>query len=81
MGIIGEAAWACSPGAELRTGDVVLEGAGRRFKLAQAVPRFGDAVFGGVELEASHGAARTFTLRLEAYGRCRFGEVLRFTVK
>ena len=52
-----------------------------RVKIGQTVPKFGDAVLKKVVLAESVNGKRTFSLRLNAFGRTNFGEIFTFTVK
>ena len=81
VGNLGEATWISSSGKAIKEGDVILESGTRRVKLGQKVPRFGDAELKGVVLADEINGKRTFTLRLNAFGRSAFGEVFTFTVK
>jgi hypothetical protein len=81
VGNLGEATWISSSGKAIKDGDVILESGTRRVKLGQKVPRFGDAELKGVVLAEEINGKRTFTLRLNAFGRSTFGEVFTFTVK
>ena len=81
VGNLGEATWVCSSGKAIKDGDVILEAGTRRVKIGQKVPRFGDAVLKKVVLAETLNGKRTFTLRLNAFGRTNFGEVFTFTVK
>ena len=81
VGNLGEATWVCSSGKAIKDGDVILEAGTHRVKIGQIVPRFGDAVLKKVVLAETLNGKRTFTLRLNAFGRTNFGEVFTFTVK
>ncbi|MBQ9448212.1 MAG: hypothetical protein IJU61_16555, partial [Victivallales bacterium] len=76
-----EATWVSSSGKAIKVGDVVLESGTRRVKIGQTVPKFGDAVLKKVVLAETLNGKRTFTLRLNAFGRTNFGEIFTFTVK
>ena len=81
VGNLGEATWISSSGKAVKEGDVILDCGTRRVKIGQTVPKFGDAVLKHVVLAESVNGKRTFSLRLNAFGRSAFGEVFTFTVK
>ena len=81
VGNLGEATWVSSSGKTIKEGDVVLESGTRRVKIGQTVPKFSDAVLKKIVLAETLNGKRTFTLRLNAFGRTNFGEIFTFTVK